>query len=155
MSKITLQERINLFIKGEMKKAGVFVMDIIILVLAALFTISVIMFAVNMIEERDTGYSESTFYYRVNSGQYGEISTYADRNRYSGIGVGKTEMEEYYAVAAFYKAGFYRRLYEQAKDEERTEFWRERETDAEKRMGILAPEKDNIQDLLDKSLWNN
>ena len=52
MSKITLQERINLFIKGEMKKVGVFVMDIIILVLAALFTISVIMFAVNMIEER-------------------------------------------------------------------------------------------------------
>lgn len=155
MSKITLQERISLFIKSEMKKAGTFVMDIIILILAALFTISVIMFVVNMIEERDTGYSENTFYYHLDSGRYGEMTIYADNNRHSGIGVGKTEMEEYYAVADFYKAGFYRRMYEQAQDKERTEFWRERETDAEKRMGILAPEKDNIQDLLDNSLWNN
>ena len=153
MSKISLQGRLKAFVSGDMKQAGVLAMDIVILILTALFTVSIITFVVCMIEERDTGYSEGAFYSRVCNREYGQICSFADENRYSGIGVGMPNMEEYYAVADYYKAGFYRRMYEVVQNQERITFWSEREENAEKRMGILSPEKQNIDGQLENEIW--
>lgn len=149
MKKLTISKRFTEFFVKESKRAGIFAMDIAILVLSALFAISIITFVFSMVGEIDRGYSAGTFYYRINDERYSLLSDLADTNRFLGVGIGKSEMEEYYAVADYYRAGFYRRLYEEAGDAERIEYWSRREKTAESGMGVLLPEKKKIDAQLD------
>ena len=64
------------------------------------------------------------------------------------MGADGNNYQPYYAVADYYEAAGYCRMYEEAGDEERLELWSAKMADAESRLGDFFGQAEKIKELL-------
>lgn len=115
---------------------------IVILTLAVLFSLY---YAISSFREAyEDGYSVDTYYYRIEEGRYAELVElyYAETDRQDPKDSGK---EECYAVARYYEAASYYKMYLENGDTEKAEEQRQRMEEIAGEMGELSGEQENIR----------
>ncbi len=130
--------------KGQNTDGKLRVMNIVIIVLAIIMAIA-LMRAVGEFYDIFTGYytEEYTFIHSMENEEYGRmVEAYHDNCR-KGYG-DKEELQEYYAVARYYEAAFYYKMYLEADDVERMEVRKIAMEDAYTQMGDFAFVKESI-----------
>lgn len=138
-------------IEKDRKKAALLVMDIAIAVLAVAMLIGIVTLVSQIYENKDTEYKDYSFDAAIQSQEYHRMVNLARENRFNGYGIGDEEMEAYYAVADYYEAAFYHRIYVNSNDSERAEKYSKKMADAQSRMGYLSGEKEKIDRKLDEA----
>lgn len=133
----------------DKEHAGVFVMDIVIGILCVVFVFALWFMIAQFAMDGSISYSEDSFYYNMRSDNYDSIMRMSRTNRINGKNRG-ANYQEYYALADYYEAALYYRIYTEAGDESRAEIRKQEMEDAVGRMGGLSPQKQKIDEILNK-----
>ncbi len=94
----------------------------------------------------DQGYDEDELYYKIQYGDYSQLTEFVWHNRAQGIGEGA--LGDYYAVADYYHASLLYHLCKDAGNEPLAEHWSSKMQDAAQKLGSFAAEKEKIDSLL-------
>lgn len=92
-------------------------------------------------------YTTDSMYYCVRSGEYYRLSEYVKKNK-SREKNPSSDMLEYYAVAEYYDAELMGKAYEKSGDMQKAMLYKEKQSEAETRMGDLHVLKEEIDSLL-------
>lgn len=139
----TLKQRI----RQETRHMGILFLDLAILVMCAVFVYSIITVAISFYEIHDKGYDSEVLYYRLSDEDYARLADLTWQNRIYGRG-NDEDSQKYYAVADYYEAAVQYRMCRELGDADGAENWLKKMTDAAGRMGVLAAEKEKIDQML-------
>ena len=137
----------NRFAK-DMHRAGLLVMDILIVILCFSTAFALWFMVYNFLEDRDRGYEADFLQITMSGGHYQSLLEKSNVNRIMGVGMGDSDYEEYYAVADYFEAFIYYYMYDNAGYDAEADIWQKQMEDAESRMGSLIGEKENIKSRL-------
>ena len=133
-------------IKKDREKPGLLLADGVITLLCVVRIVCVAGLVQDFLAERSVSMEEPSFYYALQDGNYQYLLRMTRRNR--AMGADGNNYQPYYAVADYYEAAGYCRMYEEAGDEERLELWSAKMADAESRLGDFFGQAEKIKELL-------
>lgn len=136
----------NRFAK-DVHRAGLFIMDILIVIFCLVMVFALWFMVYSFLEDRDKGYDAYSLQISMGGEHYQTLLEKSNANRAMGIGIRDADYEEYYAVADYFEAFTHFYMYDKAGDAA-AEMWQKRMDDAESRMGSLSGEKENIKNWL-------
>lgn len=135
-------------IREDARVLPLLVMDIMIAALCVILVFEVGLTVVRGAEAANDfrGFSEEDFFYQMSRGRYDTMVNMYHTNK--EFGRGGEKYEACYAVAEYFEAASYCRMYEEAGDTQRADMWKGRRKDAEERLGDLSVMTEDIQEIL-------
>lgn len=136
-------------VKRDKGHAGLFIMDIAIIILSAFLLLVIAFDFVTFAEEREKPYRESSFFNSIEYGYYDRVLEMSHTNQIMGENL-DDEYREYYAVGDYFEATFHYNMYSEVGDEARAERWSQKREAAMAEMGELSYEQPRIDEICEK-----
>lgn len=110
----------------------------LLLGIMCVIVVGALAFAISMFrEEYSYHYTADSLYYRLEDEDFGSLVEMYYANEAAGVKADE-DMKEYYGVARYFEAASYYKLYAQAQDGAKAEYYQTQMEEARKQMGALS-----------------
>lgn len=120
-----------------MKNRKYFLADLLLGIMCVI-VVGALAFAISMFrEEYSYHYTADSLYYRLEDEDFGSLVEMYYANEAAGVKADE-DMKEYYGVARYFEAASYYKLYSQAQDGAKAEYYQTQMEEAKAQMGALS-----------------